>query len=82
MAVQSLLLHPFFKNTAAFPAGEGCWRLSKSFAEFAARYGGEQFGSFFCRVGALRKHAGGMFLVSDLGGYAAVASVLIFAALQ
>ena len=28
-------------------------------------------------VGALRKHAGGMFLVSDLGGYAAVASILI-----
>ena len=25
-------------------------------------------------VGALRKHAGGMFLASDLGGYAAVAS--------
>ena len=28
-------------------------------------------------VGALRKHAGGMFLASDLGGYAAVASILI-----
>ena len=27
-------------------------------------------------VGALRKHAGGMFLASDLGGYAAVASIL------
>ena len=26
-------------------------------------------------VGALRKHAGGMFLASDLGGYAAVASI-------
>ena len=25
-------------------------------------------------VGALRKHAGGMFLASDLGGYAAVAA--------
>ena len=28
-------------------------------------------------VGALRKHAGGMFLASDLGGYAAVVSILI-----
>ena len=28
-------------------------------------------------VGALRKHAGGMFLASDLGGYAAVASILV-----
>ena len=36
----------------------------------------------FCRVGALRKYAGGIFLASDLGGCAAVASVLIFAALQ
>ena len=27
-------------------------------------------------VGALRKHAGGMFLASDLGGYAAAASIL------
>ena len=26
-------------------------------------------------VGTLRKHAGGMFLASDLGGYAAVASI-------
>ena len=26
-------------------------------------------------VGALRKHAGGMFLASDLGGYAAVVSI-------
>ena len=26
-------------------------------------------------VGALRKHAGGMFLASDLGGYAAAASI-------
>ena len=31
-------------------------------------------------VGALRKHAGGMFLASDLGSYAAVASIWIFAA--
>ena len=31
-------------------------------------------------VGALRKHAGGMFLASDLGGYAAVASILIYTA--
>ena len=31
-------------------------------------------------VGALRKHAGGMFLASDLGGYAAVASILVFTA--
>ena len=36
----------------------------------------------FCSVGALRKYAGGIFLASDLGGCAAVASVLIFAALQ
>jgi hypothetical protein len=36
----------------------------------------------FYRVGALRKYAGGIFLASDLGGYAAVASVLIFAALS
>ena len=28
-------------------------------------------------VGALRKHAGGMFLASDLGGYAAVVSILV-----
>ena len=28
-------------------------------------------------VGALRKHAGGMFLASDLGSYAAVASIWI-----
>ena len=28
-------------------------------------------------VGALKKHAGGMFLASDLGGYAAVASIWI-----
>ena len=27
-------------------------------------------------VGALRKHAGGMFLASDRGGYAAAASIL------
>ena len=27
-------------------------------------------------VGALRKYAGGIFLASDLGGYAAVASIL------
>ena len=33
-------------------------------------------------VGALRKHACGMFLASDLGGYAAVASILFFAALS
>ena len=33
-------------------------------------------------VGALRKHAGGMFLVSDLGGYAAVASILTSTALS
>ena len=33
-------------------------------------------------VGALRKHAGGMFLASDLGGYAAVASILASAALS
>ena len=26
-------------------------------------------------VGALRKHAGGMFLASDCGGYAAAASI-------
>ena len=32
-------------------------------------------------VGALRKHAGGMFLASDLGGYAAVASILIYTAI-
>ena len=32
-------------------------------------------------VGALRKHAGGMFLASDLSGYAAVASIWISAAL-
>ena len=31
-------------------------------------------------VGALRKHAGGMFLASDLGGYAAVASIWIYTA--
>ena len=31
-------------------------------------------------VGALRKHDGGMFLASDLGGYAAVASILIYTA--
>ena len=31
-------------------------------------------------VGALRKHAGGMFLASVLGGYAAVASILVFTA--
>ena len=31
------------------------------------------FGYFW--VGALRKHAGGMFLASDLGGYAAVVSI-------
>ena len=31
-------------------------------------------------VGALRKHAGGMILASDLGGYAAVASILVFTA--
>ena len=31
------------------------------------------FGYFW--VGALRKHAGGMFLASDLGGYAAAASI-------
>ena len=30
----------------------------------------------FCRVGALRKYAGGIFLASDLGGYAAVASAV------
>ena len=28
-------------------------------------------------VGALRKHAGGMFLASDRGGYAAAASILV-----
>ena len=28
-------------------------------------------------VGALRKHAGGMFLASDLGGYAAVVSSVL-----
>ena len=33
-------------------------------------------------VGALRKHACGMCLASDLGGYAAVASILFFAALS
>ena len=33
-------------------------------------------------VGALRKYAGGIFLASDLGGYAAVVFVLIFVALQ
>ena len=33
-------------------------------------------------VGALRKHAGGMFLASDLGGYAAVASILASTALS
>ena len=31
-------------------------------------------------VGALRKHAGGMFLASDLGGYAAVVSIWIYTA--
>ena len=31
-------------------------------------------------VGALRKHAGGMFLASDLGGYAAVASIWVCSA--
>ena len=33
-------------------------------------------------VGALRKHAGGMFLASDLGGYAAVASIWFCTARQ
>ena len=33
-------------------------------------------------VGALRKHAGGMFLASDLGSYAAVAAILILKALS
>ena len=31
-------------------------------------------------VGALIKHAGGMFVASDLGGYSAVASILVFTA--
>ena len=34
------------------------------------------------QVGALRKHAGGMFLASDLGGYAAVASIWFCTARQ
>ena len=53
----------------------------KSFAEFAPVMAANKL-NHFCRVGALRKYAGGTFLVSDLGGCAAVASVLIFAALQ
>ena len=42
------------------------------------RYSGVKFSG--SGVGALRKHAGGMFLASDLGGYAAVASILVFTA--
>ena len=43
--------------------------------------GGENLSLLFSpSVGALRKHAGGMFLASDLGGYAAVASILVFTA--
>ena len=53
----------------------------KSFAEFAPVMAANKL-NHFCRVGALRKYAGGIFLASDLGGCAAVASGLIFAALQ
>ena len=53
----------------------------KSFAEFVPVMAANKL-NHFCRVGALRKYAGGIFLASDLGGCAAVASVLIFAALQ
>ena len=56
-------------------------RRIKSFAEFAAgRQRTDQI--VFHGVGALRKHAGGMFLASDLGGYAAVASIWISTALS
>ena len=46
----------------------------KSFAEFAPVMAANKL-NHFCRVGALRKYAGGIFLASDLGGYAAVASI-------
>ena len=41
-----------------------CYRIVSAAAQEKSRY-----------VGALRKHAGGMFLASDLGGYAAAASI-------
>ena len=38
---------------------------------------GAKESNHFSDVGALRKHARGMFLAADLGGYAAVASIWI-----
>ena len=61
------LLHPFVgRGDLTPPHGE------------RIRYSGVKFSG--SGVGALRKHAGGMFLASDLGGYAAVASILVFTA--